>query len=352
MGTTINDVARAAGVSPSTVSRVLSDHPKISPKTKQRVRKAIEELNYHPHTIARSLARNATHTVGVILNTEADLLMRNTFFIQALTGVSVYAREKGYNVMFAFNKNEEEDLAIAKSYVTGRSVDGIILFTSRIRDKCIEYLKKNRFPFSVIGRPDDTQDVLWVDNDNFQATYQVTNYLIDRGHTVIGFMGGPPSLRVSVDRFEGFKKAMSVHGLPIYKEIIHDNGDFTEEYGYGCMKSILEVPARGGRLPDAVITCDDMQAIGALKAMEEQGTRNISIIGFNNTPLGYFQNPRLTSVDVNADKLGYYSAKLLIDFLEKNREAPTHYIVPTMLVERESVVCRVPTMGTVPVVEN
>jgi DNA-binding LacI/PurR family transcriptional regulator len=335
---TINDVARAAGVSPSTVSRVLSDHPKISPNTKQRVRKAIKELNYHPNTIARSLARNTTHTIGVILNTEADLLMRNTFFIQALTGVSVYAREKGYHVMFAFNKNEDEDLAIAKSYLSGRSVDGIILFTSRIRDRCIEYLKKNRFPFSVIGRPDDAQDVLWVDNDNFHATYQVTNYLIGRGHSVIGFMGGPPSLRVSVDRYEGFKKAMSVHDLSLNKEIIHDNGDFSEEYGYDCMGKMLEVSARSGRMPDAVVTCDDMQAIGALKAMEVHGIRNISIIGFNNTPLGYFQNPRLTSVDVNADKLGYYSAKLLVDCLEKNRDAPRHYIVPTVLVERESVV--------------
>ena len=340
MGATINDVARAAGVSPSTVSRVLSDHPKISSKTKQRVRKAIEELDYHPNTIARSLARNTTHTIGVILNAEADLLMRNSFFIQALTGVSVYAREKGYHVMFDFNKNEEEDLAIAKSYVSGKSVDGIILFTSRIHDKCIEYLKKNRFPFSVIGRPDDTQDVLWVDNDNFQATYQVTNYLIDRGHTVIGFMGGPPSLRVSVDRYEGFKKAMSVHGLPLIKDIIHDKGIFSEEYGCECMRRILGSSAQGGCMPDAVITCDDMQAIGALKAMGEHGVTNISIIGFNNTPLGCFQNPRLTSVDVNADKLGYFSAKLLVDCLEKNRDAPTHYIVPTVLAERESVVLR------------
>lgn len=198
--------------------------------------------------------------------------------------------------------------------------------------------EKNRFPFSVIGRPDDAQDVLWVDNDNFHATYQVTNYLIGRGHSVIGFMGGPPSLRVSVDRYEGFKKAMSVHDLSLNKEIIHDNGDFSEEYGYDCMGKMLEVSARSGRMPDAVVTCDDMQAIGALKAMEVHGIRNISIIGFNNTPLGYFQNPRLTSVDVNADKLGYYSAKLLVDCLEKNRDAPRHYIVPTVLVERESVV--------------
>ena len=120
-------MARAAGFHHRRYP-VSSDHPKISPNTKQRVRKAIKELNYHPNTIARSLARNTTHTIGVILNTEADLLMRNTFFIQALTGVSVYAREKGYHVMFAFNKNEDEDLAIAKSYLR-EEAEGIIPFT-------------------------------------------------------------------------------------------------------------------------------------------------------------------------------------------------------------------------------
>jgi DNA-binding LacI/PurR family transcriptional regulator len=334
MGATINDVARLAGVSASTVSRVLSDHPRISDETKERVRKAIEELQYYPNAIARSLVNAATNTIGLILNTGPELLMRNTFFVQAMAGVSIYAQESGFNVMFAFNNSEEEDLNIAKRYVSSRSVDGIILFTSRANDRCIEYLKSIKYPFSVIGRPDDTRDVLWVDNDNFQATYQVTDYLISKGLTRIGFMGGPKGLNVTRDRFEGYKRALSVHAITFEPDIVFDNGDFSDDFGYACMGEILTKPRN--RLPQGMVTCDDLQAIGAMKALHESGMGDMAITGFNNTPLGNFQHPRLTSVDVNADKLGFYAAKLLIDNLRGIKGAPTHYIVPTLLVEKES----------------
>lgn len=336
MGATINDVAKAAGVSASTVSRVLSDNPRISEETKQRVRKTIEEMNYYPHAIARSLVNSATNTIGLILNTGPELLMRNTFFVQALAGVSVHAQDCGYNVMFAFNKNEEEDLQIAMRYVSSRSVDGIILFTSRTNDKCIEYLKNIKFPFSVIGRPDNTKDILWVDNDNFQATYKVTDYLISKGYTSIGFIGGLSGLNVTRDRFEGYKRALSVHGLSFEKDLVFDSGEFSDDFGYDCMMLILKACDAGRNKPQAIVTCDDMQAIGALKALHERGIENIAITGFNNTPLGVYQSPTLTSVDVNADKLGFYASKLLIDQLKKVVGSPRHYIVPTVLVERES----------------
>lgn len=335
MGATIHDVARAAGVSASTVSRVLADHPRISDDTKKRVRKAIDELHYYPHAIARSLVNSATKTIGLILNTGPELLIRNTFFVQALAGVSLYARDSGYNVMFAFNKQEDEDLNIAMGYVTSRCVDGIILFTSRTHDKCMAYLKSLPFPFSVIGRPDDAGDVLWVDNDNFQATYQVTSHLINLGHTRIGFIGGPEGLNVSKDRFEGYQRALQAHAVPLIKAFVWDNGDFSDEFGYDCMMKMLAPGGSRAEMPQAVVTCDDMQALGALKALRESGMTDVEVTGFNNTPLGQYQSPRLATVDVNADKLGYYAAKLLIDALNGGNETPRHYIVPTRLIERE-----------------
>ncbi len=336
MGATINDVAKLAGVSASTVSRVLSDNPRISDETKKRVRKAVEELNYYPNAIARSLANNSTKTIGLILNTEADSLVRNPFFIQALTGISTYAQDNGYNVMFAFNKYEEEDLNIAMRYVSSRSVDGIILFTSRTNDKCINFLKKRKFPFSIIGRPDETKGVLWVDNDNFQATYQVTDYLISKGHGAISFIGGPAGHNVSKDRLEGYKRAMSIHGATLDHSFVFEYGDFSDDFGYECMMKIISAWESGQNRPTAVVTCDDMQALGAIKAMQEKGVEGIAVTGFNNTPLGMFQNPKLTSVDVNADKLGLYAAKVLLDKIEGKENIPAHYVVPTHLVVRES----------------
>ncbi|NLU52266.1 MAG: LacI family transcriptional regulator [Clostridiaceae bacterium] len=334
MGVTINDVAKAAGVSASTVSRVLSDSPRISKKTKMKVRKVIEELEYYPNFIARSLASNSTNTIGLVLCTEAHYLIHNSFFIQAMTGISTYAQENGYNVMYAFNKNEEEDLNIAIKYVSSKSVDGIILFASRVNDKCISYLKKEGFPFSVIGRPDETDGVLWVDNDNFQATYQVTDYLIRDGHTNIAFIGGPAGFNVSKDRFEGFKRSMYVHGLDINESFIFLDGDFSSEFGYECMKKLLENESQS--LPTAVVTCDDMQALGVLNALSEKGIDNIAVTGFNNNLLpGINRGAKFTSVDVNAYKLGYYAAKVLIDNILGKEGTPTHYIVPTSLAENK-----------------
>lgn len=333
MNTTINDVAKAAGVSISTVSRVLSDDPRISEDTKKRVRKAIKELKYHPNAIARSLANKATKTIGLILNTEAQTLIRNPFFIQAMTGISQYAQENGYNVMFAYNKNEDEDLNIAIRYITSRSVDGIILFTSRANDKCIEYLTKEHFLFSVIGRPDKTEGVLWVDNDNFQATYQVTDFLISKGHKKISFIGGPIGHNVSRDRFEGYKRAISVHGYTIDENITFLNGDFSEEFGYECLQKLIETCELGEKFPTAIVTSDDMQALGVFSAMRKANISNIAVTGFNNTPVATCGNEVFVSVDVNAEKLGFYAAKLLLDKIEGEEDAPTHYIIPTDLVE-------------------
>lgn len=333
MSTTINDVAKAAGVSASTVSRVLSNSPRISDATKERVRKAVKELNYYPNAIARSLANKVTRTIGLILNTEAQTLIRNPFFIQAMTGISRYAQENSYNVMFAYNKEEDEDLNIAIRYVSSRSVAGIILFTSRTNDKCIDYLRKENFPFSVIGRPDETKGVLWVDNDNFQATYQVTNTLISKGHSRIAFIGGPKDHNVSRDRLEGYKRALSVHGYTIDNDIIFLNGDFSEEFGYECMQKLLFSSKVGDKTPTAVVTSDDMQALGAIKAMRNMNLSDILVTGFNNTPISTYHNEKFISVDVNAEKLGFYAAKLLLSKIEGKEDSTTHYIIPTNLVE-------------------
>ncbi len=333
MNVTINDVAKAAGVSTSTVSRVISDSPRISNETKLRVKKVIKELNYYPNAIARSLANKTSKTIGLILNTEAQSLVRNPFFIQAMTGVSRYAQENNYNVMFAYNKSEDEDLNIAVRYVNSRSVDGIILFTSRTNDKCIDFLTKHEFPFSVIGRPDQVEGVLWVDNDNFQATYQVTNSLISKGHSKIAFIGGPRGHNVSRDRLEGYRRAMTVHGYPMDKDMMFLDGNFSEEFGSKCMLKIISANEKGKALPTAIVTSDDMQALGVLNTMRKMNITDIAITGFNNTPISTLQNENFTSVDVNANKLGFYAAKILLGKIEGRKNTPTHYIVPTNLVE-------------------
>lgn len=332
MGVTIKEVAQEAKVSTSTVSRVISNNPKISDETKSRVMEAVKKLNYHPNVIARSLANSSTHILGLVLPSEEKDLFKNPFFIKIMTGISVYAQKKGYYIMYSFGKGEEEQLRFVKNYIRSRLTDGIILLTSRTNDKCIQYLKKKDFPFVVVGRPEDLEDVLWVDNGNFQAMYKVVSFLISKGHKKIAYIGGPENRNMSKDRLDGYKRAMQAYGVRIDESIIFQMENFTEECGCEAMKRILEVEK-----PTAVVTTDDLLAFGANKLLGERKIADISLVGFNNTPLAEYQTPPISSVNINEDKLGYYAAKILIHKLE-NKELPNnHYLIETSLVERESI---------------
>ena len=332
MGVTIKEVAQEAKVSTSTVSRVISNNPKISDETKLRVTEAIKRLNYHPNVIARSLANSSTHILGLILPSEEKDLFKNPFFIKIMTGISVYAQKEGYFIMYSFGKDEDEELKFVKNYVRSKLADGVILLTSRIKDKCIQYLQKKDFPFVVVGRPEGLEDVLWVDNDNFQAMYKVVNSLILNGHRKIAYIGGPENRSMSKDRLDGYKRAMQANGVHVNESMIMQMKDFTEECGYEAIDNILKFDR-----PTAVVTTDDLLAFGANKLFMEREISDISLVGFNNIPLAEYQTPPLSSVDINADKLGFYAAKLLINRISSNNLLSNHFLIETNLIERNSI---------------
>ncbi|SHI65707.1 transcriptional regulator, LacI family [Clostridium cavendishii DSM 21758] len=333
MSVTIREVAKEAGVSPSTVSRVIANNPKISDETKERVLEVIKRLDYHPNAIARSLAKSFTSTIGIVLPREAEDLFKNPFFVQAMTGINVYAQKKGYYIMYSFTKTEEEEVELINRFISSNIVDGVILLIARSKDKCIKLLKEKEFPFTVVGRPDETEGVLWVDNDNFQAAYNATNYLFARGYNNLAFIGGTGEWNVSKDRLNGYIQAHTINGMTIDDNMIVQMEDFKEKYGYEAINKILEY-----KKPDAVLATDDLLAFGVLKALQDNNTDDIKVLGFNNTPLAEYQVPPLTSIDINAEKLGYYAAKLLIGKLKDENMKKKHYIIETNLVERMSTI--------------
>ena len=330
MKVTIKEVAQQANVSPSTVSRVLHDSPKISDETKRRVIGAMERLHYHPSAVARSLASKTTKTIGLVLPNDPDDLFLNTFFIRAMRGISIYAQERGYFIMYAFSQSEDLEIEFIKNYIDSNWVDGIILATTRQDDRCIAYLRSRGFPFVAIGRPEETRDAFWVDNDNFQAMYNVVNYLVEQGYKRIAFLGGPLGYNVTRNRLAGYRQALVNRGLEVDERLISEGMSFSEEAGYEAMMKIL---ARA--TPDAVSATDDLLAFGGLKACEERGLE-VAAVGFNNTVRGAYQTPTLTTVDINPDELGGRACELLIGVLEGQELATNHFIVETRLVERDS----------------
>lgn len=328
---TIKDVAKEAGVATSTVSRVLSNNPKISDETKERVNEAIKKLNYKPNAIARSLANNKTRILGVVVPSEADDLLMNPFFINAMKGMSVYAQSKSYYITYAFSKDENSELDIMKEITNANLIEGVILLRVKEDDKSIKYLKNINFPFVAIGRPEEIDDVLWVDNDNFHAMYNVVNKIIHKGHKKIGFIGAIENLNMSRDRLEGYKMALEVNGINYDDNLVIHTNLFNEDAGYDAANKLLE-----NNNVSAIVATDDLMAFGVRKLLNEKEMNGISLVGFNDIQLAQYQNPPLASVNINADKLGYNAAKLLIEKLEEIKTKNTHYIVNTEFIERES----------------
>lgn len=330
MKVTINDVAREAGVAKSTVSRVLSNNPRISEETKAKVNEVIARLGYKPNVMARNLAKNQTKTIGVILPIDVATSFGNPIFIQMMLGISTYAQEKKYFLMYAFGKDEEEARNI-QEFSTNGAVDGIIILRSEENDKIIKGLREADFPFVVIGRPGRETSVLWVDNDNFGATYEIVEELIKKGHEKIGFVSAKKKWTVSKDRLEGYKRALQTHGIEYNDRLVYHGDDFTEQVGIKAMEAMLM-----SELPTAIIATDDLMAIGISKYLEDKKIKGKAIIGFNNTMLAAYQRPSLSSVEIYGNKLGYAAAKLLVDYLENHEKRHEHAIIETKLIRRET----------------
>ncbi|WP_281885260.1 LacI family DNA-binding transcriptional regulator [Paenibacillus sp. YYML68] len=333
MHVTIVDVAKKAGVSPSTVSRVISGHPRISPATIRKVKEIMEELGYHPNVMAKSLVSKTTQTLGLLLPRSAEELFQNLFFSEVIRGVISQATRSSYDLMMTTGTTEREEVEAVTRLVRGRRVDGIILLYSRNADPVIAFLKEHSFPFVLIGRSED-EAILTVDNDNEQAAYDVTKHLIQQGHRRIGFVSGPPNLIVSRDRLNGYKKALKDADIPFRKDWIVE-GEFLQESGYRAMSFLMSLPER----PTGLVVMDDMVAFGVTRGLNELGysvPQHLSIVGFNNLPMSELATPPISSVDIGIYQLGYTASQVLIRAVKGEDIPHTRTIIPHRLIVRES----------------
>jgi DNA-binding LacI/PurR family transcriptional regulator len=334
VGVTIKDVAKLAGVSPSTVSRVIAGNAKISTATRKKVLEIMEELGYHPNMNARSLVIKNTETLGIIMPRSAESAFLNPFFPEVIRGISVFAQKNGYSILMSTARNASEEKDAVVKMVQGKQVDGVILLQSRVSDTLISYLKEQEFPFVVIGRPKE-KNVAYVDNDNRSAAREATAYLIERGHRQIAFLGGSLEYMVTYDRLEGYRQALEEAGIPFMEEYVFQ-GDFLEEGGYQAVKQMLAREMR----PSALLVTDDLMAFGVISALNEMGYAvpdDVSIVSFNNVPLARVSTPPLTTIDIDIYQLGYKGAQLLFDRIQNADLSVSYTMISTKLIERQSV---------------
>jgi len=332
---TIKDIAKAANVAPSTVSRVIADSPKISPETKRKVKEIMKELGYHPNFNARSLASQSTQTIGLVFPNSGNIAFQNPFFSEVLRWISEGVNEKHYAIQLTTGKTEEEIFDDVVKMVQGKRVDGIILLYSKENDSVINYLCEKNFPFVLIGKPYHYSDLITsVDNDNILAAKEGTNYLLNLGHKRIGFIGGNKNLMVTKDRLLGYKWALMEADIDIREDyIIHE--EFLLQGGQEAVKELLSLDEP----PTALLVVDDLMTLGVVRTIHDMNLKvpdDISIVSFNNALFSELSNPPLTTIDINILGLGLEAVKGLIASIDNPNESKKRIIIPHTIIERSS----------------
>lgn len=335
MAVTIKDVAQKANVSISTVSRVLSDSPKISEQTKRHVRKAIKELGYHANLTARSLVQQSTKTIGIVMKNSSSEALHTTFLPEVLGGITAVTSKHEFSIRLATGESEGEIFQDVTKMVQGKQVDGVIVLYSKKDDPVIKYLMDSQIPFVILGRPTkDVNKIAFVDNDNIQAAMDATNYIVQLGHKRIAYIGDDTKFEVAKLRFTGFRQAILENELELQENFIkYINGNYEE--GFEAVKDLMSIPNR----PTAIVLSDDINALIVLSALSNLAIKvpeDVSIISFNNSTIARITYPRLTTVDVQVYQLGQEAAKAIIEQINEPNGIKKSLLIPTVIIERES----------------
>lgn len=313
MKITIKEIAEDAGVSVSTVSRVISNNPKISEATKLRVREVIERLNYKPNIMARGLVKRKTGILGVIMPKETTTLFTSPFFIEVMQGISLKGKERDYYIMYDFCKNEKEEYEGTKKLAESGLVDGICLMSTRKNDKSIHYLKETNFPFVIIGEPEEKDGVLWVDNNNLKATYDMVKKIIHENSKKIVFVGGDKNLTVTINRVAGFEKACKELKLDYS---IYLGKDFSRGEGYRLAEKIFSE-----QKCENFIISDDNLLKGFLEYLEKSNIENVNIGSFNKANIKEIWKDKIFLLDIKPEKLGMEAVDLLANCIQDKLES-------------------------------
>jgi LacI family transcriptional regulator len=330
MAATIHDVAREAGVSASTVSRVLNGSAPVNEEKRRRVLRAVEKLNYRPNALARSLKKKRTHSIGLIV---PDIT--NPFFAEVAKGVEDVAREYGYTVILC---NSENDPARERTYLNvlqEKQVDGVIFVTAGANEGDRVGRLERGIPVVMLDReiPGIPADAVLVDNE--EGAYEAAKHLLALGHRRIGIITGPLLLSTAEERLEGYKKAMREAGVPVKPRLVKDGG-FTFQGGYAAMHQLLE---GGNDLPSAVLASSDIMALGAMKAAEERGLRipqDLALVGFDDIMVASLVKPALTTIAQPKRQMGQLAVEMIVERLERGRRRAKRVLLRPKLVVRES----------------
>lgn len=328
------EIARLAGVSQATVSRVLKGDPQVNEAMRERVLAVVQELGYVPDARAQSLRSQRTRLLGLVIHRAPEALAGDPFFSTLIATIVEQAAKHEYHLCVDTARTARTQRAIYEELLRTRRVDGLILVESESHDKRIVRLSREGFPFVLIGRYEPEDAIASVDNDNIGAAFMATDYLIRSGRRRVAYIGGPAGLTVTRDRLQGYKRALEAHGID-YDASLIAFAEFNSRSMASAMTDLLSLPTP----PDAVLALDDLIAVSAMREAKRQGRRvpdDIAFIGFNDSPICQYVEPSLTSIAVEIPQLARRATEMLVELVEGRAPMPKRQIVPARLVKRES----------------
>ncbi|MCL6443016.1 MAG: LacI family transcriptional regulator [Alicyclobacillus sp.] len=326
--TRISDVAKLAGVSTATVSRVLSNAVRVSPDTRRRVLEAIEALDYQPNISARNLRKLETNTIIVVV---PDIT--NMFFSRVLLGVQSLATSHGYQVLLGDTHNDIERERGFLNALKQKRADGMILLTARVSPWIIEEFS-SQYPIVLACEYIEGSHIPTVSIDNISAARKATEHLIKLGHRRIGCILGPMNVVLNRDRLRGYEQALASSGIDI-EPILIQEGDYSYESGYNLLLKLFAMR----HPPTAVFAANDEMAIGVINAVRTLGMsvpRDVAVVGFDDIRLASIVSPALTTIAQPAFEIGYTAATILLDVIAGKDFVRKQVVLEDRLVIRES----------------
>lgn len=327
---TLEEVARLAGVSRATVSRVVNNPRSVSPDYRDRVEKVIAETGYRPNLAARTLASRRSGIIGLIIPSVTEFVFADPYYPVLIEGISRACNLNDLTLtLFLFTSQDDQARVYQRALGTGL-LDGVIVAADKLADPLIPELIARQIPAVYVGRPPDASQTSYVDVDNVAGAYLATSHLIRLSYERIAAITGPLDSTTGIDRRAGYIKALRERGREVDEHLIVE-GDFSRDSGYTAMRQLL--PHR----PDAIFAASDSMAFGAIDALNEIGLRtphDVAVIGFDDLPPAMRFDPPLSTVRQPVRRNGMLAVEVLLEVLQTGPHPPRHIILPTELVIR------------------
>jgi LacI family transcriptional regulator len=332
---TLQDVAKAAGVSPTTVSFVLNniEGMRISTQTRSRVLEAAKTLDYHPDSSAQKMARGKTSVIGLVIRQNPEKAYSDLFIQDVMQGISSVIRDNGYQLLFIPLPPEDREKSFSKLF-SERHVDGLIVSGPTEDDYELVDVFNEGAKIVMMGKIIGSH-IPFIDIDNQKAAESAVSHLVSLGHKRIAIITNAPlNFASSKDRLQGYKSVLERNNLP-YDENLVFIADRTPESGYQAMQALLKIKP----LPSAVFIASDTVALGSLNALYENGIhvpQELAVVGFDDITLARYVIPPLTTIHLPAYSLGLGAANMLIQQINNDFRESSEIILQTRLIIRES----------------